>query len=213
MVEPTAGSGVKWTWPCLLPFCDLGWLPHPFWLAVPWYLNGGHGRTWGWHPANPPQGSVSGTPVSAPPPGSVAGRRSADASVVVTRWYVHVCSKQWGHSKRFRNGVSHSAWKGLVLHLQAVLQYSLFCLSWGFGGYINKTKQKRARKFKRKPRKYSEIDWVTSAPALVKLILSPGGAVGLGEGSGLCCPGCLSWSYFWSLPVASFASRVRLFTS
>lgn len=82
-------------------------------------------------------------PLSASPPGSVAGRHSADASFVVTRWYVHVCSKQWGHSKRFRNDVSHSAWKGLVLHLQAVLQYSLFCLSWGFGGYINKTKQNK----------------------------------------------------------------------
>ena len=57
-------------------------------------------------------------------------------------------------------------WKGLVLHLQAVLQYSLFCLSWGFGGYVNKTKQKRARKFKQKPRKYSErsVGWPLHQP-------------------------------------------------
>ena len=146
--------------------CDLGWLLRPFWLAVPWYLNGGHGKTWGWHLADTHHRAACQGPLSAPTPGSAAGRSSADASVVVTRWYVRVCSKLWGHSEHFRNYVSHSAWKGLVLHLQAVLQYSLFCLSWGFGGYVNKTKQKSARKFKRKPRKYSErsVGWPLHQP-------------------------------------------------
>lgn len=39
---------------------------------------------------------------------------------------------------------------------------------------------------------FREIDWVTSTSALMKLNLSPGGAVGLAKGLGLCCPGCLS---------------------
>lgn len=39
---------------------------------------------------------------------------------------------------------------------------------------------------------FREIGWVTSTPALMELNLSPGGIVGLAEGLGLYCPGCLS---------------------